>query len=59
VLQSHEFLIYHPDLRWRGLGMQARERGRHEARIERNAAHGDKLSQAALADMSGTGTAAR
>lgn len=54
VLQSHEFLVYHPDLRFRGLGMQARERGRHEeARIDfRNAArYGDKLSQAALADM--------
>ncbi|MFL0338749.1 hypothetical protein [Stenotrophomonas maltophilia] len=54
VLQSHEFLVYHPDLRFRGLGMQARERGRHEeARNDfRNAArYGDKLSQAALADM--------
>lgn len=54
VLQSHEFLVYHPDLRFRGLGMQARERGRYEeARNDfRNAArYGDKLSQAALADM--------
>ncbi|PZT21371.1 hypothetical protein A7X88_17810 [Stenotrophomonas maltophilia] len=54
VLQSHEFLVYHPDLRFRGLGMRARERGRHEeARNDfRNAArYGDKLSQAALADM--------
>lgn len=54
VLQSHEFLVYHPDLRFRGLGMQARERGRlEEARNDfRNAArYGDKLSQAALADM--------
>lgn len=54
VLQSHEFLVYHPDLRFRGLGMQARERGRHEeARNDfRNAArYSDKLSQAALADM--------
>ncbi|HIE4562695.1 TPA: hypothetical protein ACXNIY_000749 [Stenotrophomonas maltophilia] len=54
VLQSHEFLTYHPDLRFRGLGMDARERGRdEEARTQfRNAArYGDKLSQAALADM--------
>lgn len=54
VLQSHEFLVYHPDLRFRGLGMQARERGRHEETRNdfRNAArYGDKLSQAALADM--------
>ncbi|HIE0128912.1 TPA: hypothetical protein ACXI73_004041 [Stenotrophomonas maltophilia] len=54
VLQSHEFLVYHPDLRFRQLGMEARERGRdEEARNNfRNAArYGDKLSQAALADM--------
>lgn len=54
VLQSHEFLVYHPDLRFRGLGIAARERGRDdEARTQfRNAArYGDKLSQAALADM--------
>lgn len=54
VLQSHGFLVYHPDLRFRQLGMEARERGRdEEARNNfRNAArYGDKLSQAALADM--------
>ncbi|ARZ72684.1 hypothetical protein CCR98_00225 [Stenotrophomonas sp. WZN-1] len=54
VLQSHEFLVYHPDLRFRQLGMEARKRGRdEEARNNfRNAArYGDKLSQAALADM--------
>lgn len=54
VLQSHEFLVHHPDLRFRQLGMEARKRGRdEEARNNfRNAArYGDKLSQAALADM--------
>ncbi|KAF1013304.1 MAG: hypothetical protein GAK31_03453 [Stenotrophomonas maltophilia] len=54
VLQSPDFLVHHPDLRFRRLALDARERGRDdEARTQfRNAArYGDKLSQAALADL--------
>lgn len=54
VLQSQEFLVHHPDLRFRRLGLEARQRGRDEearAQFRQAARYGDKLSQAALADM--------
>lgn len=54
VVQSHEFLMSHPDLRMRKAGVEARQRGRYEearSQFRIAASYGDKLSQAALADL--------
>lgn len=54
VMQSEGFLMAHPDLRMRKAGVEARQRGRYEEAREQfriAASYGDKLSQAALADL--------
>jgi TPR repeat protein len=62
ALMTPGFLQAHPDLHWRGLGMQAWRQGRPDhalVRFKRAAAHADKLSQSLVARMyqEGTGTA--
>jgi len=54
VMQSEGFLMAHPDLRMRKAGVEARQRGRYDQAREQfriAARYGDKLSQAALADL--------
>lgn len=48
------FLVSHPDLRYRELGMEARDAGRYEEalnHLKRAARHADKPSQAMIAEM--------
>lgn len=54
MVLTEGFLAAHPDLRWRGEGIRAYERGDFETALDyfkRAARHADKPSQAMVADM--------